>query len=87
MLTPKALAQLRRAHDEATQHLAFLERCAALPEERKPSSILLATPGMIAAARQKVLDLERRWLDHAEQLALFAQRQFSLFTVHHEDPA
>jgi hypothetical protein len=29
MMTPKALAQLRRDYTQAKTHLAFLERCAA----------------------------------------------------------
>ena len=33
MMTPKALAQLRRDHAQAQKHLAFLERCAAIPKD------------------------------------------------------
>jgi hypothetical protein len=71
MLTPKALAQLRRDYTQAQQHLAFLERCAALDPAQQPQSILLATPGMIAAARAKVTALERLLADNTPQLALF----------------
>jgi hypothetical protein len=70
MLTPKALAQLRRDVTQAQQHLAFLERCAAVPTDRTPS-ILLATPGMIAVARAKVADLARLLADTTPQLPLF----------------
>jgi hypothetical protein len=70
MLTPKALAQIQRAYSEAQQHLAFLERCAALPADRTPS-ILLATPDMIAVARATVADLERWLADNTPQLPLF----------------
>ena len=44
MMTTNALAQLRRDYTQAQRHLAFLERCAALPVERQPQTILLATP-------------------------------------------
>jgi hypothetical protein len=70
MMTPKALAQIRRAYAQAQQHLAFLERCAALPADRT-TSILLATPGMIAVARAKVADLARLLADTTPQLPLF----------------
>ena len=71
MMTPKALAQLRRDYAQAQQHLAFLERMAAIPKDQRPIGILLATADMIAVARQKVADLERLLLDNAEQLSLF----------------
>ena len=72
MLTPKALAQLRRDYAQAQTHLAFLERCAALDPGDQPLSILLATPGMVAVARQKVADLERRLTDTTPQMELFS---------------
>jgi len=50
-MTNKALAQLRRDTTQAQQHLAFLERCAALDPASQPHSILLATPDMLAVAR------------------------------------
>jgi len=71
MRTPKALAQLRRDYTQAQKHPEFLERCAEISPERRPQSILLATPGMIAAARAKVADLERLLADSTPQLALF----------------
>jgi hypothetical protein len=67
MLTPKALAQLRRDLDAARTHLAFLERMAA----DDAAAHLHPTPAMLAERRQEVADLERRLLDHAEQLELF----------------
>ena len=72
MMTPKALAQLRRDYTQAQQHLAFLERCAALDPAHQPRSILLATPDMIATARANVADLERLLADNTPQLGLFA---------------
>ena len=71
MMTPKALAQLRRDYTQAQQHLAFLERCAALAPAHQPRSILLATPGMMAAARTKVALLGQLLADHTPQLGLF----------------
>jgi hypothetical protein len=71
-MTPKALAQLRRDYTQAQKHLAFLERCAVQDPAHLTPAILLATDDMIMVARQKVADLERRLLEHAEQLDLFA---------------
>ena len=71
MLTSKALAQLRRDYTQAQQHLACLECGAAIDPAHRPPSILLATPDMIAVARAKVADLERRLADTTPQLALF----------------
>ena len=71
-MTPKALAQLRRDATQAQQHLAFLERCAAIDPAQQPRSILLATPDMIAAARANVAALARLLADNTPQLALFA---------------
>jgi hypothetical protein len=71
MMTPKALAQLRRDYTQAQQHLAFLERCAASDPAHLTPSILLATPDMLAVARAKVADLERWLADNTPQLALF----------------
>jgi hypothetical protein len=70
-MTPKALAQLRRDLTQAQKHLAFLERCAALAPERQPVGILLATPGMIAAAQVQVENLHRLLAETTPQLALF----------------
>jgi hypothetical protein len=71
MMTPKARAQLRCDYAQAQKHLAFLERCAVQDPAHPTPTILLATPDMIAVARQKVADLDRRLLDNAEQLDLF----------------
>jgi hypothetical protein len=70
MMTPKALALLRRAYTQARTHLAFLERCAAIEPAQQPRSILLATPGMIAAARAEVERLEKMLADNTPQLPL-----------------
>jgi hypothetical protein len=71
MMTPKALALLRRDYTQAQQHLAFLERCAANGLARQPPSILLATPDMIAVAQAKVAKLARLLSDNTPQLTLF----------------
>ncbi|HSX77460.1 MAG TPA: hypothetical protein VLQ80_02645 [Candidatus Saccharimonadia bacterium] len=71
MMTPKALALLRRAYTNAQTHLAFLERAAASAPALQAQSILLATPDMLAVARAKVADLERLLADHTPQLGLF----------------
>jgi len=71
MMTPKALAALRRDYTQAQKHLDFLERMAAIPKDQRPIGILLATADMIVVARQKVVDLGRLLLDNAEQLELF----------------
>ena len=70
-LIPKALVQLRRDLAQAQTHLAFLERCAAIPTAQRPLGILLATPGMLAVAQQKVADLARLLADNTPQLSLF----------------
>ena len=71
MMPPKALAHLRRDYTLAQHHLAFLERCAAIPRDQRPIGILLATPDMIAVAQQKVTDLARLLADNTPQLDLF----------------
>ena len=70
-MSPKARAQLLRDIAQAQRHLAFLERCATSTPRHQTPLILLATPDMIAVARQKVADLERRLRGTAAQLALF----------------
>jgi hypothetical protein len=71
MMTPKALAQLRREYSLAQHHLAFLERCAASEPPTQARSILLATPDMIAVAQAKVADLGRLLTANTQQLPLF----------------
>jgi hypothetical protein len=71
-MTPKALAQLRRDVALARKHLDFLERCAdAVPQMTGNSSILRATPDMIAVARAQVANMERLLADQEPQLPLF----------------
>jgi hypothetical protein len=70
MLTPKALTLLQRDLTQARTHLAFLERCAALDPQQRPSGILLATPDMLAAARAKVEALAQQLSDDTPQLSL-----------------
>jgi len=71
MMTPKALAQLRRDYTQAQHHLAFLERMGAIPTDQRPIGILLATPDMISVAQQKVAALARLLAEHTPQLDLF----------------
>jgi hypothetical protein len=70
MMTPKALAQLRRAYTQAQTHLAFLERCAAIDPAHQPRSILLATPDIIATARAAVERLAQMLAENTPQLPL-----------------
>jgi hypothetical protein len=73
-----AHTQLQRDYDQACTHLAFLERCAALPRDQRPTGILLATTDMIAVARQKVQVLAQQLVETArpmEQLPLFPDEQ------------
>jgi hypothetical protein len=71
MMTPKALAQLRRDLTMARRHLAFLEQCAALGPAEQPQSILLATPAMLALARGQVQNMTQMLTDSTAQLELF----------------
>lgn len=70
MMTPKALAQLRRDTTQAKHHLAFLEQCMASGTTRT-GSILLATPSMVEHARATVANMERLLAENTPQLALF----------------
>lgn len=74
MMTPKALAQLRRALTLAQQHLAFLERCAANVTACGLTPTLMATPERMQEARAEVEHLERLLADNTPQLPLFDAR-------------
>lgn len=76
-MTPTALAQLQRDLTLARNHLAFLERCAAIAPAKRPPGILLATPGMIAVAQARVAELERLLTEETPQLSLFGDRRAS----------
>jgi hypothetical protein len=70
-MSPKARTELQRDYAQAQRHLTFLERCAAQSPGALHPILLIVTPGMLTAARQKVAALERRVQDTAAQLALF----------------
>ncbi len=72
MMTPQALAQLRRALTLARNHLAFLERAAAGDDrDTPPWRPLRPTPAMLEEARATVADLEQSLADTTPQLPLF----------------
>jgi hypothetical protein len=75
MMTPKALAQLRRDISQARRHLACLEQCAALGPADQPQSILLATGDRLARARARaqVVNMHKMLAEHTPQLELFGQ--------------